>query len=83
MIVLTTCFSFDEESLKSEVKLAVIIFNVLVILIETNGKRFRLDLSNSPFALWNLHVKNPKLFRIKISFNIYCVLSVDQAFCES
>ena len=31
----------------------------------------------------DLHVKNQKLFRIKISFNIYCVRSVDKAFYES
>ena len=31
----------------------------------------------------DLHVKNPKLFRIKINFNMYCVLIVDQAFCET
>ena len=29
-----------------------------------------------------LHVKNLRLFRIKISFNIYCVRSVDEAYCE-
>ena len=27
----------------------------------------------------DLRVKNPRLFRMKIIFNIYCVLSVDQA----
>ena len=31
----------------------------------------------------DLHVKSPRLFRIKISFNIYCVRNVDQAFRES
>ena len=55
------------------------------ILVEANGTRSHLDLSNSHFALWNLdglHEKNPTLSRIKISFNS-CVLSVHQAFCES
>ena len=28
----------------------------------------------------DLHVKNLRLFRIKICFKIYCVQSVDQAF---
>ena len=31
----------------------------------------------------DLHVKNPRLFHIKISFKIHYVLSIDQAFCES
>ena len=31
----------------------------------------------------DLHVKNQTLLPIKISFNIYCVWSIDQAFCES
>ena len=31
----------------------------------------------------DLHVKNPRLLHMKISFNIYSVRSVDEAFCES
>ena len=37
------------------------------------SRRFRQD----------LHVKNPRVLRIKININIYCMLSVDQAFYES
>ena len=43
-------FSFDEVSLTSQVTLPVTIFNVRVILVEANGYRSHLDLSNSPFA---------------------------------
>ena len=50
----TTYFSLDEISLKSKVKLAVIIFNVRDILAEANRKSCHLDLSTSYFALWNL-----------------------------
>ena len=31
----------------------------------------------------DLHVKNQRLFHIKIILNIYCVRNVDQAFSES
>ena len=31
----------------------------------------------------DLYVKYPRLFRIKIRFNIYCMRSVDQDLCES
>ena len=31
----------------------------------------------------DLHAEHPRLFCIKISFNIYCVRNVDQAFYES
>ena len=51
--ILNYLFNFDEVSLKSEVKLAVIIFNVMVMLVEANGTKSYLDLSNSHFALWN------------------------------
>ena len=48
-------FSFDGVSLKSEMKLAVMIFfNVRVIHVEANLTRSHLDLLNSPFALWSL-----------------------------
>ena len=39
LIFLTSRFSFDEVSLKSGVKLSVIIFNVKVIVVEANGAR--------------------------------------------
>ena len=53
-IFLAICFSFDEVSPKIDVKLTVIIFNVKVILVDANGTRSDLDLSNSPFTLWDL-----------------------------
>ena len=53
-LFLTTCFSFDEVSLKREVKLVVIIFNVRAIFTEASGSTSHLDPSNLPFALWNL-----------------------------
>ena len=67
IIFLTTYFSFDEVSLKSEVRLAVIIF-------EYEGHSCRLptgqDLSRPlefTFRVMgfsqDLHVKNPRLFR--------------------
>ena len=53
-----------------------------VILVEANGTISHLDLSNLPFCILkfgrfsqDLHVKNPRLFRIEISFHIYCVLN--------
>ena len=54
LIFLTTYFSFDEVSPESDVKLDVIIFNMRIILVEDNGARSLLDLSNSPFIWWNL-----------------------------
>ena len=54
-IFLTTNFSFDEVSLKSDVKVSWNhFFNVRVILVEANVARSHLDLSNSPFAVRNL-----------------------------
>ena len=50
-LILLTNFSFDEVSLKSGVKLAVIIFNVRVIPAEVNGTRSHLDPSNLLFSL--------------------------------
>ena len=73
LIFLTTYFSFDDVSLKSEVKLAVISFSC-----EAKGTRSHLDLSNSPFTLEKLAdlakicmLKNPRLFSIKIVFSIF------------
>ena len=74
---LTTYFSFDEVCLKIDVKLAAIIYNVRINLVEASETRSDLELSNSPFCIMefsrfsqDLHVKNPRLFRIKTSFNI-------------
>ena len=54
---MTTYFSFDEVSLKNEVKLIVIIFVcvcVCVILLKAKGTCSHLDFSNVSFSLWNL-----------------------------
>ena len=56
-------------------------------VLEASGTRSYLDLSKPPLPLMefsqDLHIKSPRLFRIKASFNIYCMLSIDQAFSES
>ena len=44
-------FNFDKVSLKGEVILVVNIFNVRIILVEANGTRSHLYLSNSPFYI--------------------------------
>ena len=44
----------DEISLNSEVKLAMVLLHLRVILAEVNGTKSHLDLSNLPFALYNL-----------------------------
>ena len=49
IIFLITYFNFDDVSLKNDVKLAVIVFSVRVILVEANGTRSLL--SNALFAL--------------------------------
>ena len=55
------------------------------ILVEDEGMRSHVDLRIMEFNRFSqdLHVKNPRLFRIKFGFNHYYVRSVDQAFfCE-
>ena len=53
-----------------------------VILVEDEGMRSHVDLRIMEFNRFSqdLHVKNPRLFRIKIGFDLYYVRSVDKAF---
>ena len=93
-IHMTTYFSFDEVSLKNEVKLIVIIF-VCVCVCVCHSFKSKRDVFSFRFLecvlftvefsrfSYDSHVKNPKIFRIKIRFNIYCVLIVDKAFVKA
>ena len=75
LLFFTTYFGFNEVSLKSDVKLAAIIFNLRVILKKANGTTLEYTFYVMEFS--------QRLFRIKISLSIYCVRSVAKAFCES
>ena len=70
VILMTTYFSFDQicEIICSHLdKISFRPLQFTICILEVSQ---------------DLHVKNPRLLN-KISFNIYCVWSVDQAFCES
>ena len=84
--ILNYLFGFDEINRKREINCNHF-FNVRIILVEAKGD----EISYRPLELTlcimelnrfsqKLHVSNPKLFRIKISFKIHCVLSKSSFF---
>ena len=90
LIFLTSYFSFDVVGLKSDVKIAVIMFQREGYFCK--GRRDEISFRPLEFTFCimdfsrfcqALQVKNEKLFRIKISFNIYCVRSVDLYFSST
>ena len=81
----TLYFNFDNASLKYDVKSAVIILLMWGQRDEISFRPLEFTYCIMEFSRFSqdLHVKNQKLFRIKISFNIYHELRIDQGFCQS